>query len=67
MMLSNIDSEGNHNVGKTYGSKGLYLRAGVWEGLVNGFHIANAPLLICSLVTILRKLCDKQTCLTCYL
>jgi len=40
------------------------LRAGVWEGLVNGSHTANAPLLICSPVTILRKPCNKQTCLT---
>ena len=40
------------------------LRAGVWEGLVNGSHTANAPLLICSPVTILSKPCDKQTCLT---
>ena len=37
------------------------LRAGVWEGLVNGSHTANAPLLICSPVTILSKPCDKQT------
>jgi len=29
--------------------------AGVWEGLVNGSHTANAPLLICSPVIILRK------------
>jgi len=48
---------------KPYGAKGLDLRAGVWEGLVNDFHIANAPLLICSFVTILSKLCNKQTCL----
>ena len=40
------------------------LRAGDWEGLVNGSHTANAPLLICSPVTILRKPCNKQTCLT---
>ena len=40
------------------------LRAGVWEGLVNGSHTANAPLLICSPVTILGKPCNKQTCLT---
>ena len=40
------------------------LRAGVWEGLFNGSHTANAPLLICSPVTILRKPCNKQTCLT---
>ena len=40
------------------------VRAGVWEGLVNGSHTANAPLLICSPVTILRKPCNKQTCLT---
>jgi len=30
----------------------------------NGFHTANAALLICSLVTALRKQCNKQTCLT---
>jgi len=40
------------------------LRAGVWEGLVNGSHTAKAPLLICSPLTILRKPCNKQTCLT---
>jgi len=40
------------------------LRGGVWEGLVNGSHTANAPLLICSPITILGKPCNKQTCLT---
>jgi len=42
------------------------LRAGDWEGLVNGSQTANAPLLICSPVTILGKPCNKQTCLTYY-
>jgi len=40
------------------------LRAVVWEGLVNGSHTANVPLLICSPVTILSKPCNTQTCLT---
>ena len=51
-------------VGKTYGAKGLNLRAGVWEGLVNASHTADAPLLICSPVTFLRKQCNEQTSLT---
>ena len=50
-------------VGKTYGAKGLNLRAGVWEGLVNASHTADAPLLICSPVTFLRKQCNEQTSL----
>jgi len=52
------------HVGKTYGANGLHLRARIWEGLVNGFHTANAPLLICSPVTILTKQCNKEACLT---
>ena len=51
------DAVGNTTVPKA-------LRAGVWEGLVNGSHTANAPLLICSHATILSKPCNKQTCLT---
>jgi len=54
----------NFIVGKTYATKGLYLRAGVSQGLVNSFHTANAPLLICSPLTILRKECNQLTCLT---
>jgi len=56
MQLSNV-TVGNPTVPEA-------LRAGVWESLVNGSHTANVPLLICSPVTILRKPCNKQTCLT---
>jgi len=55
-MLELINS-GNPTVAKALG-------AGVCEGLVNGSHTANAPLLICSPVAILSKPCNKQTCLT---
>jgi len=48
-------------VEKTYVPTAFTWRLGVWEGLVNGFHTASAPLLICSPVTILRKQYKKQT------
>ena len=51
-------------VGKTYSANDLDSRAGVWEGLVNGFHTADAPLLICNSRTILKKQHNKDTCLT---
>ena len=44
--------------------KALTWGLGFWPSLVNGFHTTNAPLLICSPATILRKQCNKQTCLT---